>query len=406
MKKIFTLLAVLIMLVLPACQAPAAVVETAAPPAEAYPLEEPTEESSPVEEVTEAPVNDVQVTIDYAQNFTLEYKDGYKLLTVLVPWTGAAEPVQYALVPVGQADPSDIGDAMVVHTPVESFVSLSTTYLPFLDQLGVLESLVAVDAASYIYNPDVLTWIEAGAVYEVGSGSYINVERLVDLNPDLIMTSASGYTDYDSHPMLLEAGLPVVINSDYLEQDPLGRAEWGKFIAAFYDKEAEADSLFDAVVERYQEAKDLTSGLTERLTVFANTAYEGTWYMPGGESYIALLLADAGADYVFKDLEGSGAQPLDFEVVLERAKDADAWVNVGGIPDLASLAAMDARYADFTAFQQGKVFTYSNRMTALGAVDYFESGAAAPDVILRDLIKSFYPDLLPDYVPFYYLALQ
>ena len=132
----------------------------------------------------------------------------------------------------------------------------------------------------------------------------------------------------------------------------------------------------------------------------------GTADMPGGESYIALLLADAGADYVFKDLEGSGAQPLDFEVVLERAKDADAWVNVGGIPDLASLAAMDARYADFTAFQQGKVFTYSNRMTALGAVDYFESGAAAPDVILRDLIKSFYPDLLPDYVPFYYLALQ
>ena len=406
MKKIFTLLAVLGLLLMSACQAPAAVIETAAPPVEAYPLEVPTEEPTPIAEVTEAPASDVQVTIDYAQNFTLEYKDGYKLLTVLVPWSGAAEPVQYALVPAGQADPEGIGDAMIVYTPVESFVSLSTTYLPFLEQIDELASLVAVDNGAYIYNPDVRTWIEAGAVYEVGSGAVINVERLVDLHPDLIMTSASGFADYDSHPQLLEAGLKVVINSDYLEQDPLGRAEWGKFLAAFFDKEVEADTLFDAMVERYQEAKELTTGLTERKSVFANTAYEGSWYMPGGESYIANLLADAGADYIFSDIEGSGAQPLDFEVVLERAKDADVWVNVGGLPDLAALAAMDGRYADFAAFEQGQVYTYSKRMTDLGAVDYFESGVAAPDVILRDLIKAFYPDLLPEHEFFYYQALQ
>jgi len=197
-----------------------------------------------------------------------------------------------------------------------------------------------------------------------------------------------------------------VINSDYLEQDPLGRAEWGKFIAAFFEKEAEADRLFDEMVARYQQAKALTSNLPTRVTVFTNTAYEGTWYMPGGESYIAILLADAGADYLFKDIEGSGAQPLDFEVVLERAKDADYWINVGALSELSALAAMDARYADFRAFQEGKVYTYSKRMNASGAVDYFESGAAAPDVILMDLIKAFYPDLLPEHEFFYYQALQ
>ena len=406
MKKIVTLLAVVILLALPACQAPAQVVETAAPAAETYPLEVPTENAYPVDVPTDVPVEATQITIDYAKNFTLEYKDGYKLLTVLTPWAGATEPIRYALVPAGEADPSSIGDAMIVRTPVESFVSLSTTYLPFLEQIAVLPSLVAVDSGAYIYNPDVQTWLQAGAVAEVGSGAVINVERLVDLNPDLVMTSASGYADYDSHPQLLEAGLKVVINSDYLEQDPLGRAEWGKFIAAFYDKEVEADQLFDQMVARYQQAAALTSGLTERVTVLTNTAYEGTWYMPGGESYIAIFLEDAGADYVFKDSEGSGAQPLDLEVVLDRAKDADYWINVGAMSDLSSLAAMDARYADFKAFQQGNVYTYSKRVNDLGAVDYFESGVAAPDVILMDLIKAFYPDLAQEHEFFYYQALQ
>lgn len=406
MKKIVTLLAVLILLALPACQAPAQVVETAAPVGDTYPLETPTEITYPVEEPTEAPASEAQVTIDYARNFTLEYKEGYKLLTVLLPWAGATEPIRYALVPKGQAEPSGIDDALIVHTPVESFVSLSTTYLPFLEQIDELSSLLAVDSGAYIYNPEVQNLLKAGTVAEVGSGAVINIESLIDLNPDLIMTSASGFAEYDSHPQLLEAGLKVVINSDYLEQDPLGRAEWGKFIAAFFEKEAEADRLFDEMVARYQQTKTITSNLSARVTVFTNTAYEGTWYMPGGESYIAILLADAGADYLFKDIEGSGAQPLDFEVVLERAKDADYWINVGALNELSALAAMDARYADFKAFQEGKVYTYSKRMNASGAVDYFESGAAAPDVILMDLIKAFYPDLLPEHEFFYYQALQ
>jgi iron complex transport system substrate-binding protein len=395
-----------ILLALPACQASDQAVETAAPVGETYPLEVPTERAYPVEEESQPSVSEAQITIDHAANFTLEYKEGYKLLTVLTPWAGATEPVHYALVPAGQPEPGGIEDAMIVHTPVESFVSLSTTYLPFLEQIDALESLVAVDSGAYIYNSAVQSRLQAGAVSEVGSGAMINVERLIDLSPDLIMTSASGFADYDSHPQLLEAGLKVVINSDYLEQDPLGRAEWGKFIAAFFEKELEADILFDEMVARYQQAKALTDGISERVSVFTNTAYEGTWYMPGGESYIAILLADAGADYVFGDLEGSGAQPLDFEVVLEGAKEADCWINVGAIADLQSLAAMDARYMDFGAYQEGNVYTYSKRVNAMGAVDYFESGAAAPDVILMDLIKAFYPDLLPEHEFFFYQALQ
>ena len=408
MKKILTLLAVLIIIVLPACQVPAAIVETEEPPAvvnEVPTLENPDVTLS-AEDATQIPEEVTQVTIDYARNFTLEYKEGYKLLTVTLPWLGATEPLQYALVPNGVQVNAELGKAIVINTPVDSFVSLSSTYLPFLEQIGELGSLLAVDTADYIYNAEVRSWVEAGSVASVGSGPTVDLEQVLELAPDLIMTSASGLSDWDTHPILEQAGLPVVINSDYLEQDPLGRAEWGKFIAAFYDKEVEADLIFDAMVARYEEAKASVAGQTERATVFVNTAYEGTWYMPGSESYAAILLRDAGAAYLWSDLEGTGAMPIDFEVVVERAKDADFWLNVGFASDLASLAAMDPRYADFKAYQEGNVFNNNARTTDMGGTDYYESGIANPDAVLRDLIAILYPELAGEHQLFYYRQLQ
>jgi iron complex transport system substrate-binding protein len=405
MKKILTLLAVLIIIILPACQVPTVVVETEPIVSEA-PTAEAPESTSPVEEATQVPAEVEQVSIDYAKNFTLEYKDGYKLLTVTLPWLGATESLVYALIPNGTQVDEELGNAVVIHTPIDSFVSLSSTYLPFLEQIGGLNSLIAVDTADYIYNAVVRSGVENGSLKTVGSGPTIDVETVVELAPDLIMTSASGSADWDTHPVLEQAGLPVVINSDYLEQDPLGRAEWGKFIAAFYDKEAEADQVFDAMAARYEEAKASVAGQSEKVTVFVNTAYEGTWYMPGGESYAAILLRDAGADYLWNDLEGTGAMPIDFEVVVERAKDADFWLNVGFASDLASLAAMDPRYADFKAYQEGKVFNNNARITEMGGTDYFESGIANPDVVLRDLIAIFYPDLAGGHELYYYRQLQ
>lgn len=410
MKKIVTFLAVLIMLVLPACSAPATVIDPVVEePVVVEPVvEEPVTEAYPADEaypVIEEPVIEKQVTIDYAQNFTLEYKDGYELLTVTTPWEGAAEPFQYALVPEGTEVSDDLGNALVVHTPIKSFVSLSTTFLPFLEQIDELSSLVAVDSADYTYNPTIPAWVESGMVQTVGSGSMVDVEKLVELEPDVIMANAFG-SEWDTHPALEAAGLPVIINADYLEQNPLGRAEWGKFIAAFYDKEVEIGEIFDAMVERYNAAKALTQELTEKKTVLVNTPYEGSWSMPGVDSYATIFLKDAGADYLFNDIPGYYSQYLDFETVFERAKEANVWINVGMAADLASLSAMDERLADFDAYKSGEVYNNNARTTAMGGSDYFESGVANPDLILLDMIKILYPELVPDHAFFFYQQLQ
>jgi len=398
MKKTIPILCVLLLLVVSACQA----MPTGSPQPSATP-------ASPSGTATAEANPQQPITIRYAKGFTLEYKDAYKILTVTQPWAGAEQALTYILVPRGSEPPANDGNATVIEVPVRSFVAMSTTYFPFLENIGKLDALVAVDDATYVYNPTVREKAASGEIAVVGGGMggpSANIESLLELDPDVIMTSASGIPELDVYPKLEEVGLPVVINGDYLEQTPLGRAEWGIFIAAFFDLEQQASQQFDALVQRYEEVQALAAGVQERVTVFTNTDYQGTWYVPAGESYAAILLKDAGAEYLWADQPGTGALPLSFETVFEKAKDADFWLNPGFAASLQDLLAMDARYAEFKAFQTGQVFNYNAKVTDTGGMDYFESGVANPDVILKDLIKIFYPELLPEHTLFYYQQLK
>jgi iron complex transport system substrate-binding protein len=263
---------------------------------------------------------------------------------------------------------------------------------------------MAIDDPTYVFNLDIQSRAAADEIAMVGSGASADIEKLISLDPDVVMTNAYGSV-YDSHPKMLEANLPVVINADYLEESPLGRAEWGKFIAAFYDQEDLAAVEFDRVKAAYNEAKALAESATEKVTVITNTDYQGTWYVPGGQSFAANLMKDAGANYLFADQEGS-TLPLSFEVVFDKGKDADYWINVGFPTDKASLLALDTRYTEFKAYQTDRVYNNNARANANGGLDYFESGVANPDVVLKDLVKIFYPELLPNHTLYYYQLLK
>lgn len=421
--KLVTLIMILLSLGLNACLGEVVPEEESSPSEtevveEIYPLEEPTQDSL---QPTYSPdgcaisydpnINyfPEQVKVDYARGFSIDYHNNYKILTVTQPWANAQEVFTYALVQCGTPVPENLGDTPVFMVPIRSIVTMSATYLPYLEQLGKLDTLVGVDDPTYIYNQVVQELATQGKLSVVGGGAVgglASVETLIELAPDVIMASASGYADYDAHPKLLEAGLPVVINGDYIESTPLGRAEWGKFIAAFYNFEVEADAKFDEMVDRYLSLTNLTKDLAVKPTVFTNTDYQGSWYVPGGQSYAAILLQDAGADYLWSDIEDTGATPLSFEQVYEMATTADYWLNVGFASDLGSLLAMDERYADFNAINSNHVYNHVARVNESGGSDYFESGIANPDVILADLIRIFHPDLLPEYTLYYYMQLQ
>ncbi len=349
-----------------------------------------------------------KVEIAFATGFSVEYHKHYKVVRVTRPWAGAESGFTYLLVQCGAPTPADeqFKDAVVVEVPIRELISMSTTYLPHLVELGVVEALVGVDTLQYISTPEIIELGKAGKLVEIGSGAQVNVEQVALVAPDLIMTYGTGAPDYDAHPKLIEAGYKVALNGEFAENTPLGRAEWIKFTALFFNAEARANAYFDGVASEYQRLVALTERVSTRPSVLINTPYQDVWYIPGGKSFAARFLLDAGASYAWADDETTGSLPLSIEDVFAKASDAEFWVNVGFFGSLKDLEAADARFAQFAAFKNGKVFNNDKRTNENFGNDYFESGVIRPHIILADLIKIFHPELLPDHELVYYRQLK
>lgn len=346
-----------------------------------------------------------KTTVGQAAGFNVEYGLSYKLVEVTQPWAGA-EPVTYLLVQCGAPVPEDVTADAVIEVPVASAISMSTTYLPHFVELGQLDKLIGTDEFDFIYSPDVRALIDAGELAEVGGGSFVDVEKVLDLEPDVVFTYGIGSADYDAQPALIAAGIPTVLNGDYMETTPLGRAEWVKFTSLFFNAEAEANALFSGIETAYDDMAELAASATERPSVLVNAMYGDTWYVSGGNSYQAHLIADAGGDYLWADDESTGGLPLSFEAVLERGADAGVWINPNFWFSRADGLAEDERYSAFAAFEDGAVYNNVARVTELGGNDILETGVLHPEGVLADLITIFHPDLLPDHTLTYYLALE
>ena len=335
--------------------------------------------------------------VTYATGFEVTYENNYKVVDLLTPWTGAGQTFTYLLVQCGTPAPDDIAADVVLDVPVQRFVGMSTTFLPHLDDQNLLDTLIGVDTLLYTSNENVLALADDLAqVQGGGSGQDINTERLIELEPDLVMTqqfSAAG-TALDT---IAETGVPVVLNGDFADTTPLGQAEWGKYLALFFNTEAAASDKFDQVETLYVDFASLTDDVDERPSVMAASPFSGTWYMPGGDSYVAALIDDAGGDFLWAEEPGTSLA-LDIEVVLERAQNADYWVNANQFWGTAADAlATDERFAEFDAFTEGRIWNNNKQQNANGGNAYFEAGVANPHLLLADLIAILHPELLPDH---------
>jgi iron complex transport system substrate-binding protein len=195
----------------------------------------------------------------------------------------------------------------------------------------------------------------------------------------------------------------VAINAEYMEDTPLGRSEWLKFTALFFNKEEEAEKIFAKIAKKYEDIATKAKAVKNRPTVFLGFNFKGTWYTPGGNSYVAKYLADAGANYLWSEDKSSGSLPISFEAVFERAANADYWLNLRqSWNSLKDVVTEDNRYGDFHAFKKGNLYNNNARLSANGGNDYWQSGISNPDVVLSDLIKIFHPEILPNYNLFYY----
>ncbi len=348
---------------------------------------------------------DATFSLRYAQGFKVSYRGNAKLVVVGLPYPGARSGFQYLLVPRGEPIPENAQGARIISIPLQSIVCTSTSHIPLLDYLGESNKLTGFPSPDYISSENVRARIDSGFVQDMGIDNSMNLERLAVLNPDVVM----GYTmtgDYGQFKKMEELGIPVVINAEYLEKHPLGRAEWIKFMSLFFNKEHEADSIFNMIEKSYLETKQQADSIRLKPTVLSGIVYGDAWFMPGGQNYASRLLRDAGCNYLWQDDHSHGFLELSFETVFERAHAADLWIGVGSNATLDDLQALDHRYTKFKPFVQRQVYTSDNKLGATGGSELLELGYLRPDIILKDLVKIAHPGLLPNYQLYFHRRLD
>ncbi|HMG88663.1 MAG TPA: ABC transporter substrate-binding protein [Chryseolinea sp.] len=344
-------------------------------------------------------------SLSYAEGFTIEYQGRNKLVEVKYPFQGATSGFKYLLVPRGDTIPAHAPDVRVITIPLNSIVCTSTTHIPLLEYLDEGTKLIGFPSTDYISSRRIRDRIDSGKVQELGVDRGMNLERLAALKPDMVM----GYTmnsDYGQFKKMDELNIPVVINAEYLEKHPLGRAEWIKFMALFFNKEKQADSVFKVIERSYLDVKNLADSVANKPTVLSGIVYSDAWFLPGGQNYASRILHDAGCAYLWEENTSNGYLELSFESVYEKAHDADLWIGVGNYTTLKDLGTGDHRYTRFKPFRTGSVYTYDARKGAKGGSEFLELGYLRPDLILRDLVKIAHPDLLKDHELYFHKQLK
>lgn len=351
-------------------------------------------------EATAEALPDSSMCLQYATGFKVDYFQHYKRVILADPWKKGSELVRYYLVENDQVQVP--ADGIRIRIPIRSLVSGSCTQYAFLEQLGQISAVKGICDVKTIYNASLRQAVKAGVVKDLGDPFQIDVERCMVLKPEAMLMNS--FNKQDEHlARVRESGIPVLYDNEWMEPDLLARAEWIRFIACLFNKETLADSLFQVVSLNYEHLKNLAStAKTRKPEVLSGDDFRGTWYLPGGRSFTAQLFSDAGALYKFSSDTTYGSRPFTFEQILKDFHQADVWVGVTNGNSLQSLQKLDERYALFQSFRNGKVFAYTNRTTAEGGNDFWESAVARPDELLSDFIKVFHPELLPE-APWHYL---
>ncbi|MBM9468606.1 ABC transporter substrate-binding protein [Nakamurella leprariae] len=343
-------------------------------------------------------------TLTHAENFDLSYHGSYQVLTVQQPTQGGS-PESYVLLRCGAPTPELTGElagATVVTTPVRSVYSGSTSHLPNFPILDQLDTLTGVASKALISEPEVQARVADPEVAEYAAAGTVDAETVIAGRPDVVITAG---TDDPAYATISAAGVPVLADAEWLENDPLGRAEWVKYFAALTGTEAEAATFFDQLTADYQRIKDSVPAGSP-VPVVPGQPYQGTWYVPAGDSYGARLLADAGGTTAWADESGTGSISTDLESVLARAQADPVWLASTTWTTAAEALADEPRVAEFAAFTAGNVWNAAADVTAAGGNNYYELGVARPDLILGDLVAILHPDTAPGHDFAFYLRLS
>jgi iron complex transport system substrate-binding protein len=339
--------------------------------------------------------SDFRNKISKAERFTLEKKNGYTILTIINPWQGANDVNQvYYLVRRGSELNDGLDSSEVIFVPLEKIICMSTTHVAMISVLGEENTISGVSGTGFIFSGSLIKKIEKGLVEDVGYEGNLNKELILNISPDLIMMYGIGSESAGYIEKIKELGVKVIFNADYLEIDPLTKAEWIKLFGALYCKESLADSIYKSEVDTYNMMKSyISQHISDKPKVLLGLPYKDTWYISPGNSFISKLIEDAGGNYLWQNTESSVSMPFGIENVYLRALTADYWLNIGSIKTKEEISIVDQRLMKLPCYKNGHLFNNNKRITVNGGNDYWESGTIYPHLILKDIASILHPDL-------------
>ncbi len=343
--------------------------------------------------------------IDYAKGFKVQVFEGFKLLTITEAWPNADKTFTYLLQTSDSINLPKTDYDYKIKTPIKSIVVTSTTHIPALEALGVLDNLVGFPNTDYISSDKARNLINQGQIKNVGQDQNLNTELLLLLQPDVVVSFAVKGQN-KSVESIKKANIPVLYNADWVEAHPLGKAEWIKFFGLLFDKNDKAQQIFNTIKTEYEKAKTLGSKSQTKPTVISGALWKDQWYLPGGDSWQAQLIADANAEYLYADTESRGSLSLSFESVLNDSQNAEYWIAPAQYTSYQQMVDQQKHYEKFKAFKDKNIYTFAKTKGQTGGVLYYELAPQRPDWVLKDLIQIFHPQLLTNYEPKFFKPLD
>ena len=338
-----------------------------------------------------------KTTIKYAKGFDIVEKNGNKKLIIKSAYKGFNEIYEYTVYKKSLSKNLNNLDKKIIQVPVKEIIVTSTTHIPMVELLKEEKSIVGFPFSRYVSSEKTRQLIDLGKIKEIGKENDLNTEILLDLQPELIVGYSVSSAD-KSLSTIQKSGINVIYNGDWLEETPLGRAEWIKFFGVLFDKEQLADSIFNGIENNYLEAKKIALKSTKQQTVLSGAIMsKDIWNLPAGDSFVAQFLEDANVNYLWKNTKGKGSLSLSFESVFEKGINADYWIAPGYFSSKEQMLSSNKLYEKFTTFKEDKIYSPSIKKGKTGGIIYYELAPTRPDLVLKDIIKITNPELLPNY---------
>ncbi len=341
----------------------------------------------------------VETQNDFAKHYIIKDFKKFKILKIIEPWKGA-KTFSYILAKDKNYVPDSLQNIAFIKIPVNRIVVTSTTHLSGLEMLDETKKLVGFPNIKYISSSVFQKRFKDGDLMEIGNGAGLNTEKTLLLKPDLILAFSSG-RDQLKYSIFSKNDIPVLYNADWMENNPLGRAEWIKIFGILFDKQQQATKIFEQIKSNYNKIRNRIKSDSKKPLVFQGGVFGDKWFVPGSKSYAVKLIEDAGGKYVWSD-NNTASVSLNFENVLMKLPKADIWLNPGSIVSKTALINILPQAQNFNCYKNNKIFTYALVRGKTGGLLYFETSPMHPDRVLDDLYHIFYPDSINKYTFHYY----